>query len=98
MILPANVDLTQPDCTTGSPPDKMGKRLPCQVHIRGWPKAPRKLERTIEKMMTNDRFRHGGSTVCTQNEIDEYLGNWTEVECAYALCARPLRPQVCNAI
>ena len=41
-------------------------------------------------MMTNDRFRHAGSTVCTQNEIDEYLGKWTEVSCASVLGACPL--------
>ena len=57
---------------TGSPDDKMVKRLPCQVHIRGWPKAPRKLERTVEKMMTNDRFRLGGNSThsVTQAEMD----------------------------
>ena len=40
----------------GSPPDTLVKRLPCQVHIRGWPHAPRKLERTVQKMMTPERF------------------------------------------
>ena len=66
---------------TGSPDDKMVKRLPCQVHIRGWPKAPRKLERTVEKMMTNDRFRLGGNSThsVTQAEMEEAVGNWSSL-------------------
>lgn len=66
---------------TGSPSDKMVKRLPCQVHIRGWPKAPRKLERTVEKMMTSDRFRLGGTSAhsVTQTEMEEAVSNWSAV-------------------
>lgn len=66
---------------TGSPSDKMVKRLPCQVHIRGWPKAPRKLERTVEKMLTSDRFRLGGNSArsVTQTEMEEAISNWSAV-------------------
>ena len=46
---------------TGSPSNEMLKRVPCEAHLRGWPKTPRKLERTVEKMLTSDRFRLGGT-------------------------------------
>ena len=66
---------------TGSPSDKMVMRAPCQVHIRGWPKAPRKLERTVEEMLTVDRFRLGDSSAhsITQAEKDNAIGNWSSV-------------------
>jgi serine/threonine protein kinase len=66
---------------TGSPSNEMLKRVPCEGHIRGWPKAPRKLERTVEKRLTSDRFRLGGTCVhsITHAEMDNAIGNWSSV-------------------
>jgi serine/threonine protein kinase len=66
---------------TGSPSNDMLKRVPCEAHIRGWPKAPRKLERTVEKMLTSDRFRLGGTCAhsVTHAEMDNAIGNWSSV-------------------
>jgi serine/threonine protein kinase len=66
---------------TGSPSDKMVMRPTCQAHIRGWPKAPRKLERTVEKMLTIDRFRLGETSAhsVTQAEMENAIGNWSSV-------------------
>ena len=66
---------------TGSPSDKMVMRVPCQVHIRGWPKAPRKLEHTVEKMLTVDRFCLGGTSAhsVTQAEMDNTIGTWSSL-------------------
>jgi hypothetical protein len=66
---------------TGSPSDKMVMRVPCQVHIRGWPKAPRKLEHTVKKMLTVDRFCLGGTSAHSvpQAEMDNAIGTWSSV-------------------
>ena len=63
----------------GSPCDKMVKRLPCQVHIRGWPKAPRKLERTIEKMMVPERFRSSTGKTSPGAEVEGVVAKWSEI-------------------
>ena len=66
---------------TGSPSDKMVMRVPCQVHIRGWPKAPRKLEHTVGKMLTVDRFCLDGTSAhsVTQAEMDNTIGTWSSL-------------------
>jgi len=66
---------------TGSPSNEMLKRVPCEAHLRGWPKTPRKLERTVEKMLTSDRFRLGGTCAhsITHAEMDNAIGNWSSL-------------------
>lgn len=56
----------------GSPSDEAINSKSCEMHIRGWPKAPRTLERKIRQAFTR-------STACTQSQIENVVAVWSEV-------------------